>query len=57
MYYIMYQLGYMKKNPTWTCVRIRIALDDELEKFLSKYPHLGNKSTFVSSTLLKEMGL
>lgn len=47
----------MNKDHTWTGIRIRVSLDDEIEKHLKKFPYLGNKSTWVSRTLLKEMQL
>ena len=47
----------MNKDHTWTGIRIRVSLDKKLEEYLQKYPHLGNKSTFVANTLLKEMRL
>jgi hypothetical protein len=47
----------MTKKPTWASVRIRTVLDDEINKFLLKNPHLENKSRFVSNTLIKAMKL
>ena len=47
----------MSDDKKWTSVRLLVSLDDELDKYLKKYPYLGNKSTFVANLLRKEMGL